>query len=59
MQRIGKEWKFPSPIGVIFSLILAGLEAIERECFMFPSPIGVIFSLMYTTIAIKTMKAKS
>ena len=38
---------FPSPIGVIFSLILNEKEFKNIEkAFKFPSPIGVIFSLI-------------
>ena len=38
---------FPSPLGVIFSLIIdpQTLEAKGLEC-LFPSPLGVIFSLI-------------
>ena len=41
-----KKLEFPSPIGVIFSLILKNKNfgGIKNETF--PSPIGVIFSLI-------------
>jgi len=42
-----KEWKFPSPLGVIFSLIIiAVLEYGKLVYIGFPSPLGVIFSLI-------------
>ena len=37
---------FPSPFGVIFSLIVAPRLARELGVSMFPSPFGVIFSLI-------------
>ena len=36
--------KFPSPLGVIFSLIKDA--DLLKECTEFPSPLGVIFSLI-------------
>ena len=38
--------KFPSPLGVIFSLIDDFIEFKSDIIEMFPSPLGVIFSLM-------------
>ena len=38
---------FPSPLGVIFSLIKKKYDTIEfKEIYVFPSPLGVIFSLI-------------
>ena len=38
---------FPSPLGVIFSLIRYNeIKEKEANCFAFPSPLGVIFSLI-------------
>ena len=40
--------KFPSPLGVIFSLICKrNLLLRVKICLLFPSPLGVIFSLIY------------
>ena len=49
-----KEWLeeleielFPSPLGVIFSLIrIKNLLYFNERLYMFPSPLGVIFSLI-------------
>ena len=43
-----KPAEFPSPLGVIFSLIDDD-DFIEFEAERFPSPLGVIFSLMIGT----------
>ena len=37
---------FPSPLGVIFSLICSGEDLNLLNLDMFPSPLGVIFSLI-------------
>ena len=39
---------FPSPLGVIFSLILSTF-CHHNACTKFPSPLGVIFSLIWET----------
>ena len=47
MDGLGIYVGFPSPIGVIFSLIRYEHQVKERENItLFPSPIGVIFSLI-------------
>ena len=46
---------FPSPIGVIFSLIRGLMTAEELMDTLFPSPIGVIFSLIYISIMLSAM----
>ena len=41
-------FQFPSPIGVIFSLILNIWFSEWLRGLLFPSPIGVIFSLIHS-----------
>ena len=47
-MKVSKLNWFPSPLGVIFSLI-KGVKKIDKieDINKFPSPLGVIFSLIY------------
>ena len=42
--------EFPSPFGVICSLILERMQPMEIRDLLFPSPFGVICSLIYLTV---------
>ena len=41
-----ESFKFPSPLGVIFSLIKRYTNLLGSDIAKFPSPLGVIFSLI-------------
>ena len=43
----GEVWKFPSPYGVSFILIVAVLNDVQVELLKFPSPYGVSFILIF------------
>ena len=48
IKEIKLALKFPSPLGVIFSLIYIATDDMIKGIGRFPSPLGVIFSLIKT-----------